>query len=183
MRVLYVPVGDESNPGARYRVYAHLPYLRLCGHEVTVLSPMVSKFRRRASRVWRTLDIVRAAARAAWADVVVLYRTTFPPPANRLLRRRARALVFELDDAIWLPAPAEPQDARTATRYRANFLATLAVSDLIVAGNQTLAAEVGSTPCEVLPTGVDVGRFDPHHGGREPGDLRRRLGRHGREPA
>ena len=161
MRILYVTVGDASNPGSRYRVYAHLPFLRSLGYEVSVLSPLRRRPGRAGCRLWRVLDLLRAAARAGSADLVVLYRVTLPRPFDRLLRRRARVLVFEYDDAIWLPAPAEPQDAATAARYEANFAATLAVADFVVAGNEMLAARAADVLAEVVPTAVDVARFTP----------------------
>jgi glycosyltransferase involved in cell wall biosynthesis len=161
VRLLYLTVGDESSPGTRYRVYAHVPYLRSRGHEVTVLPPVLSGSRLRKNKLWRALDIVRAVGHVGSADLVILYRTTLPAPTNRLVRRRARHLVLEYDDAIWLPAPAEAQSDATVARYGANFLATLAVADLVIAGNATLAARAGSVPLEVIPTAVDLRRFRP----------------------
>lgn len=161
MRILYLTVGDMSSPGTRYRVYAHVPFLRSLGHVVSVLPPLVRRPGRAGSRLWRALGLLRAGARAGSVDLVVLYRVTLPRPFDRLLRRRARALVLEYDDAIWLPAPAEPHDTAAMTRYEANFAATLAVADLVVAGNEMLAARAADVPAEVVPTAVDVARFTP----------------------
>lgn len=161
MRILYLTVGDASSPGTRYRVYAHVPLLRSLGHEVTVLPPLVCRSGRAAGRLWRVIDLLRAAIMAGRADLVVLYRVTLPRPFDRLLRRRSRALVLEYDDAIWLPAPAEPHGAAATARYESNFAATLAVADLVVAGNEALAARAAPVPAEVVPTAVDVARFAP----------------------
>ena len=46
-------------------------------------------------------------------------------------------------------------------RYRRNFQATVSVSDLVVAGNRHLAAEVVHRRIEILPTGVDLSIFKP----------------------
>lgn len=161
MRILYLTVGDASSPGTRYRVYAHVPFLRSKGHELTVLPPLARRPGRAIGRLWRVVDLLRAAMVAGSADLVVLYRVTLPRPFDRLLRRRARALVLEYDDAIWLPAPAEPHGAVAMARYEANFAATLAVADLVVAGNEALAARAAPVPTEVVPTAVDMALFTP----------------------
>jgi glycosyltransferase involved in cell wall biosynthesis len=102
--------------------------------------------------------------------VVVVYRKTYPVGACRLLARRSRRLVFEFDDAIWLPAPSEPQGLRFAAHFRRRFEEIVAVSGLVVAGNRNLADEISGTRAEVIPTAVDLARFRPAtRSGERPG--------------
>lgn len=141
---------------------AYVPFLEARALRVRVRGPIV--WRAGATRRFRALrfcELVRDLAAAARSDVVVIYRKTFPGVTARILRRVARRVVFEFDDAIFLPAPSEPQTEESKRRYRRNFLATAEAADLVVAGNQFLAAEVSDRPVEVLPTGVDLAVFTP----------------------
>lgn len=160
-RILTLPVGDDRNPGTRLRSYAYARYLRERGHDVTILPPLAAASGRALRRVARPFDLVRDLASAGRYDAVVAYRKTYPGASARLLRRAAKVLVYEYDDAVYLPSPSEPQDAATAERYRSNFLATASVADLIVAGNDELASAAPHDRTVVVPTGVDLEIFTP----------------------
>jgi len=81
-----------------------------------------------------------------------------------MLRRVAKKIVYEYDDAVYLPSPDEPQGEKHAARYRRNFLSTAQVADLVVAGNRHLAAQIDHPRIEIVPTGVDIGIFEPNPG-------------------
>jgi len=155
-------IGGEDSPGTRLRIHALAPFLRARGHVVDVRAPVGTGVRSRTlRRLLRPFDLVRDLAAAAAADVVVVYRKTYPSGSAGLLRRRARRLVFELDDAIWLPAPGESQAPRTMERYARRFREIVAASELVLAGNQTLADAVNGPRVELVPTAVDLRRFSP----------------------
>jgi len=161
-KVLFLNVGDLQSPGTRLRAMAYVPFLRERDYKVEVLFPlgsMPNRLQRR--RVVRPLELVRDLAASSRADVVVVYRKTFPGFSARLLRRLASKVIYEFDDAVFLPSPTEPQAARAKARYRRNFRATVRVSDLVVAGNRQLATEVPDRPTVILPTGVDLAIFKP----------------------
>ena len=161
-KVLFLPVGDRHNPGTRLRALAYVPYLESRGHRVEVLFPLGSDPNRlRRRRVLRPMELVRDLVAAARADVVLVYRKTFPGVSARLLRRVASRVIYEFDDAVYLPSPDDPHDERNATRYLRNFRSTAAAADLVVAGNRHLAAEVAHQRTEILPTGVDLSIFSP----------------------
>jgi glycosyltransferase involved in cell wall biosynthesis len=139
---------------------AYVPFLRDAGHHVTLLSPLRMRMRRGAlGRVGRLLELLRDLREAPHHDVVLVYRKTFPGGFGTALGRRCRRLVFEFDDAIYLPSPSEPKDRRTCARYRRNFDTTVAHADLIIAGNATLAGGLARLPVAVVPTGVDLEVF------------------------
>jgi len=171
VKILYLTIGGTDNPGTRYRVHAMIPFLRSRGHQVEALAPVGDAFRsRNIRRLLRPLDVVRDLARAGQADLVVVYRKTSPLGASSLLARRARRLVFELDDAIWLPAPGERQGLAAEAHYRRRFTQIAAASGLVLAGNRTLASEIVGPAVEVVPTAVDLARFRPvSHPGERPG--------------
>lgn len=161
-RILFLTVGDRQSPGTRLRALAYVPYLENRGHRVEVLFPLgADPNRLRRRRVLRPLEMVRDLVAASRADVVVVYRKTFPGLSARLLRRLAARVVYEYDDAVYLPSPDEPQGEENLARYRRNFQATVDASDLVVAGNRQLAAEVTHRRTEILPTGVDLSIFKP----------------------
>ncbi len=161
-KVLFLTVGDLHSPGTRLRVLAYVPFLRERGYQVEVLFPLGSMSNRlQRRRVLRPLELVRDLAAASRADVVVIYRKTFPWVSARLLRCLKSKVIYEFDDAVYLPSPSEPQGFRAEARYRRNFRATVRASDLVVAGNCQLAAEVPKRPTVILPTGVDLAIFKP----------------------
>jgi glycosyltransferase involved in cell wall biosynthesis len=161
-RVLFLTVGDRASPGTRLRALAYRPYLENRGHRVEVLFPMgTDPNRLRRRRLLRSLELVRDLKAASRANVVVVYRKTFPGWTARLLRRVASAIVYEYDDAVYLPSPVEPQDDDSIARYRRNFRTTVDTADLVVAGNDHLAQRAGHPRTEVLPTGVDLRIFEP----------------------
>lgn len=97
-------------------------------------------------------------------DAVILQRKLLPRWAVGLLRRRVRRLVFDYDDAVWLRDSYSAKgfdDAKRAARFRA----TVEACDLVIAGNEYLAAEARKVvPAErvrVIPTCVDVTRYEP----------------------
>lgn len=92
--------------------------------------------------------MLRAASRAG---VVVVLRRTFTPPMRLALRRAARRLVFDFDDAIYTTA-----DGPSRSRCR-RFAAMLNRCDQVWAGNQTLAeaAREHQSNVTVHPTCLD----------------------------
>jgi len=161
-RVLFLTVGDRDNPGTRLRSLAYIPYLEDRGFDVRVLYPLGSDPNRvRRRRLLRSLELVRDLAAASRVDAVMVYRKTFPGVSARMLRQVASNIVYEYDDAVYLPSPSEPQGEKNLARYRRNFEATVAVADLVVAGNGHLAERAPFRRTEVLPTGVDTRIFKP----------------------
>jgi glycosyltransferase involved in cell wall biosynthesis len=79
-----------------------------------------------------------------------------------LLRRRARRLIFDFDDAVWLRDSYSRRgfvDPRRARRFRA----VIEASDLVIAGNDYLANEaarfVARERIAVIPTCVEPARY------------------------
>ena len=93
-------------------------------------------------------------------DAVILQRKLLPRWATALLRRRARRLLFDFDDAVWLRDSYSAKgftDPKRATRFRA----TVEACDLVIAGNAYLAAEAQkfTDRVTVIPTCVDVTKY------------------------
>src|SRR5204862_5886956 len=121
LRILILAIAGRINPAARYRAYALAPFRAARGHAGRVLAPLGTSLSRRGlRRLARPLDLLRDLALLPAHDAVVVQRKTFPRGTGSWLRRLARCVVYDLDDAVWLPAPSEPQGAVVAARYRAN---------------------------------------------------------------
>jgi glycosyltransferase involved in cell wall biosynthesis len=162
VRVVLASVGDMRVPGVRQRALKLLECVRRRGHEVELVKPLVASTAPRLSRrLARVPELVRLAVRARRADVVILYRLTLPAGSAPLLRRLASRVVFDFDDAIFLPAPSEPRDEATRRRYQRRFAQTVRVCDLVTAGNRLLAESCEARHIEVVPTPIDMRQFNP----------------------
>jgi len=96
---------------------------------------------------------------AANADVTVLHRRLFRGGDLDRLRRHAKRLVYDFDDAL-LYRDKPPH--RSWQRER-RFFAVIRAADLVLAGNRYLAkiARVASKNVRVLPSTVDVEHLAP----------------------
>lgn len=153
-RVLFVVTRPLDTGSGRTRVGVFLEPLKRRGVDARVVlwAP-----RRRA-------HVARAAARilaiAARCDVVVLQKPALPPWLLVAVRRVARRLVVDVDDAVWVSP---------AAAYAVRFDHAARLADLVVAGGNHLAAEISGrvpTPVEVVPAAIDLAAVRPADGGR-----------------
>lgn len=153
---------SETHVCCRYRLTAFRPVLAAHGHALDV-RPLPSSFLGRLA-IGRDLSHY---------DAVIVQRKLLPRWALALLRRRARRLVFDFDDAVWLRDSYSPKGF-TDTKRAARFRATVAACDLVVAGNEYLAAEArrfarDPARVRVIPTCVNAaGCPVAAHAPREP---------------
>jgi glycosyltransferase involved in cell wall biosynthesis len=96
------------------------------------------------------------------ADAVIVQRKLLPRWVVTLLRRRVRNLIFDFDDAVWLRDSYSSRgfvDPKRAGRFEAIIRAC----DLVVAGNDYLAAEAARhTSADrilVIPTCVEPSEY------------------------
>jgi glycosyltransferase involved in cell wall biosynthesis len=124
----------------RYRVLDYFSRFREAGWAPTLLAEGDAGVSHRT--------ILRQARRA---DVVVVCRKTFTGPFRYLLRRAARRLVFDFDDAVFTTPRGE-----SSTRKR-RFAAMARHCDAIWAGNLHLAdtARRYQQDVTVLPTAIE----------------------------
>lgn len=97
------------------------------------------------------------------ADLLVLHRIKPGPFEYGLLRRHSRAIVYDVDDAIYYRRPrrlGELPDRGWFRRYK--FLRTCALADLVVVCNRTIRrhAERAGRPIEIAPTPVDLSSYE-----------------------
>src|SRR5437764_1829092 len=92
-------------------------------------------------------------------DAVILQRKLLDPADARLLRRNAKRIFYDIDDAVMHHAHRVGRIAQWRTNRR--FQATARIVDHVVAGNEYLAAMFRERGREVtvLPTCVDPANY------------------------
>ncbi len=143
-------VESESHVCCRYRVAAFRPLLAEAGHSLAVRALPKSLFAR--------LSLFRSLRSA---DAVVLQRRLLPAFELALVRRWAKRLVFDLDDAVWLRDSYSPKGFVSGKRAR-RFQATVRAADIVLAGNEYLADEAraqGARHVAVVPTCVEPAAY------------------------
>ncbi|MBT3199309.1 MAG: glycosyltransferase [Phycisphaerales bacterium] len=95
-------------------------------------------------------------------DGVWMHRKTLKMMDARALRKNAKKVIYEFDDAIVFPANSESPDPHPV-RLKL-FRRMIALSDLVIVGNETLAKlgkKYGADPITVIPTGLDASKYIP----------------------
>jgi glycosyltransferase involved in cell wall biosynthesis len=147
MKVLFLIQGREV-AASRYRVLQYLPYLAANGIE-----PTVSLYPRGIGQLFRFFRELPGY------DILFLQRKRFQQPLLRLLRRKARRIVFDFDDAImYHNSKAALPRSRTRERRFADMVKT---SDYVIAGNTFLQNQAAryTNRVAVIPTPIDNARY------------------------
>lgn len=157
MRVVAL-VESADHVCCRYRVAAFRDALAAAGHSLEIRPLPNTTFGRLG--IGRNLN----------ADLVVVQRKLLPPWAVALLRRRVPRLAFDFDDAVRLRDSYSPRGFDDPRRNR-RFRAMIAACDIVVAGNEFLAAEASrhtaADRIAIIPTCVDPAKYPvARHEGR-----------------
>jgi glycosyltransferase involved in cell wall biosynthesis len=135
----------------RYRVLAFRALLERAGHSLEV-------------RPWprRWWEWFRLGRELHQADAVLVQRRLLQRWQRYLLRRAARRLLFDFDDAVFLRDSYAPRGLHSAVRMR-RFAAMVEAADAVVAGNEFLAHEAalwaGRPRIHLIPTCVEPTRY------------------------
>jgi glycosyltransferase involved in cell wall biosynthesis len=147
MKVLFLIQG-QSVAASRYRVLQYLPYLISRGVEATVsLYPRGLKAN---FRFFKSLSQY---------DLVFLQRKRFNQPRLGWMRKRAKRIVYDFDDAV-MYRNSKAVHRFSQTRKR-RFVQMIRASDFVIAGNEFLKGEVlpVNPNVEVIPTAIDERRY------------------------
>lgn len=167
----------EEGAGCRFRVAQYIPYLRDAGFDVTISSFYTPEFFRlvyqRGHHLRKAASFVRLAARRVSElftvgryDLVLLYREAIPlgpPLIESLIARRGIPVVYDFDDAIFLPAVSEANKAFGFLKDPGRVASIVRRSAQVIVGNDFLAdfARRHNRAVTVIPTAVDTSRFVP----------------------
>jgi glycosyltransferase involved in cell wall biosynthesis len=147
MKIL-VLTSRRRKPSYRYRIAQFLPDLESRG--VTVQTIFLA---RRGVRFGMVLECAQGA------DVVIVQKRLLRRIYLKRLRKRARRLIYDVDDAVWCK-----DDGTPSLRLRKRFERTVRSADLVLAGNSYLAGvarDVCDSPVQLLPTVVDTEHYSP----------------------
>ena len=177
IRVLALSPIPEEGAGCRFRVSQYLPYLHDAGFDVTVSPFYTPEFFRlvyQRGHHWRkALSLVGLTWRRftelgdlGQYDLVLLYREAIPlgpPLIESLIARRGIPIVYDFDDAIFLPNVSEANKAFAFLKNPGRVAKILRLSRHVIVGNEFLAAYARqhNHSVTVIPTAVDTHRFRP----------------------
>ena len=171
------PVPEEG-AGCRFRVAQYVPALESAGVRVTISPFFTTEFFRLVYRrghalqksllfAERAIDRLRTVMARARYDVIFIYREALPigPAIVESLFARADsiALIYDFDDAVYLPNTSEANRAIAALKWPRKVKTIVRRSDCVIAGNEYLAAwaRTYSDAVRVIPTCVDTDKFVP----------------------
>lgn len=170
-----LPYELDVAPGQRFRWEQWLPHLEAEGHEVELL-PFSTRGLGDARRAgqWARAALLFAARYLPWlvkvwraarrSDLVVVHRNaalTGPPVAEALVRALGRPIVYDFDDAIYLPPEAGDNPLRRLARcdWRCSYISARAA--LVGVGSPVLGdwARPFNGNVVLWPTTVDTEHY------------------------
>lgn len=188
MKVLALSPIPEEGAGCRFRIAQYLPSLREAGFDVTISSFYTPEFFRRVYRRGQYFSKAMTFAALAWNrveelftlgkyDLIFLYREAVPlgpPIIERMIARKGLPIVYDFDDAIFLPNVSDANRAISFLKDPGRTATILRASTRVVVGNEFLAsyARQFNDDVSVIPTAVDTTRFVPR---AQPRDARKPL--------
>lgn len=185
-------------PSSRIRVAQYAPILRSWGIELE-LSPFFDDeayarlyeagvLRRMADTATGFLRRMRQIRRVGDADAILIHREVAPVAGAAFLRALGDGppILFDLDDAVFLPAPGGSSWMRVLRRSEAETVALVRAARVCLAGNAYLADFVRRSGGRAvhLPTTVDTDAFRPAPSSEPRGDRMRVswVGTHSTQP-
>lgn len=176
-KILFISPVPVEGAGCRFRIYQYLPYLK--GHNIKVdLSPFLFtsyfKIVYKPGRTFlkiiyfflsslrRFYDLVRALD----YNIIFIYRESYPigPPIfEYVLHFFGKTVVYDFDDAIFLPNTSQVNSFLRLWRCHRNIDKIIRLSDCVIAGNDYLKnyALKFHKNVFVLATAVDTNRYIP----------------------
>jgi len=156
VKVIVLTFGDDHVASTQYRFVQFTEGLRNEGIYITM--HLASGF-----RDWKL---------AAASDLVVVQKRLMRATWVKKLRRHARLLAFDTDDAIW-ESHGKPHSWCTRLRTRHRLKTICGAADLCTVANENLAAHLRplSRQVEIVPMALDEKYWFPA-ASRKPGPLR-----------
>ncbi|HVP81220.1 MAG TPA: glycosyltransferase family 4 protein [Thermodesulfobacteriota bacterium] len=153
MKVAFLIHSLEVN-SCRYRVLQYLPYLKEKGVDASVHFYM---------RTWA--DKLTFYNTLGQYDLLYIHRRLFPPLEFWYLRKKAKRIIYDFDDAVMYRSSGSKNSYSFSRRMR--FAYMMKRVNFVVAGNQFLRSEVFpyTANAEIIPTSVDLSHYSLKRGG------------------
>lgn len=178
MKVLaVVPHIYNTSPGQRYRIEQWEPILRRLGAEITYApfeSAKLNKYlytngnvaRKAESLVQSYLKRFQTLLKVKKFDVLYLYREASligPAFFEKLYKTRKIPVVYDFDDAIFLPTVSEANSKFAFLKSPDKVKTNCRLADEITVGNEFLAeyARQYNQKVTVIPSTIDTGQYLP----------------------
>jgi glycosyltransferase involved in cell wall biosynthesis len=154
-------VKSHDHVCCRYRVAAFRGHLEALGHRVDI---------RACSNAWFLRQMMPSFL--GGIDALIIQRKLFPSWQLNLVRRRARWLIYDFDDSIFLRSSFNPRGQECLKRF-AQFRQMVQAADVVIAGNGYLHAQAATltepSKVRLIPTCIDVERYAlARHDGQRP---------------
>ncbi len=147
MKVAFLIHSLEVN-SCRYRVLQYLPYLKKAGIEASIHF---------YQRTWR--DKLRFYNSLGNYDIFYIHRKLFPPLEFAYIRKKAKKIMYDFDDAIMYRSSSAKNHYSFSRRIK--FAYMMRRVDFVIAGNQFLKSKVlpYNPHVEVIPTSIDLSPY------------------------
>lgn len=157
VRVLFLATGGATQASTRFRVLQFLPYFEKM-EEVEVLDVVVLNSQMSPLKMAKRL--VYLLRMAIIADILFIQKARLPGFLTVGLGKLCK-LVYDFDDAIFLPSPSWSKE-KDFSKRRKRLEQMLQHIQVVIAGNAYLAeyARVHSDNVHVIPTVVDTGQME-----------------------
>lgn len=181
-RILALSPVPEQAAGYRLRIAQYEPFLRLAGFHLDIhalfddklfqLAYKPGRYAQKAARLAaRTLDRLRVVRTARAYDAILLYREAYPigpPVLERMLARTGRPIVYDFDDAVYLPNTSDANRLISFLKNPAKVPELLRLSAHTMAGNRHIAeyARSHGARVTVIPTSIDTEVWLPRPAGQ-----------------
>lgn len=179
-RLLALSPIPEEGAGCRFRVSQFAPHLAQGGYDLTIHPLFDTAFFRRVYQpghyfgkaralATRTLDRLAVLRDGPRPDAVLIYREAYPigpPMLERRIARQGIPIVYDFDDAVFLPNTSEANRMIGALKNPGKIAEILSLAAHVIAGNDYLAdyARQHAQEVTMIPTSVDTSVWVPRGG-------------------
>lgn len=164
MKTLLALIEKPAHVCYRYRALAFAPWLHRAGWRLEA-RPLAHG----------VLPFLRQLGDIRTADAILLQRRLLNWWQLRLLRNAAKALLFDIDDAVFY-RDSNSSKGHESRRRRGRFDATVRRADAVLAGNSFLVSEAAAATrverVHFVPTCIHTGLYSPQTSTRRGGEIR-----------
>lgn len=150
MKIIFWIYSLELN-SSRYRILQYLPYLKKRGVDVSI------HLFKRGKQTWR--DKLKFYNTLGEYDIFYIHRKLFPPFEFSYIRKKAKRIIYDFDDAIMYRSSSSKDPYSFSRRIKFSYM--MKRLDFVITGNNFLKSEVlpYNSHVEVIPTSIDLARY------------------------